>query len=449
MGKFTLLLAAFAVSMSSLAQVKMQKSVLKKEIEAEICAKYKNLEQFQVTSIKNSVLSPNVVMQNKLQTNAVKRVIAKEENQVVPEEAYLETSLLGEYYGFLMYAYMQPAYVAYDNDDVYILPHGDLAQYLGFIKGTVTHETHMYSGTEGIDSLTFENAQAVGGLTDGTVLRFYSCGVSGSQDEGFKATPDVVSTSFGGYYIRETGEIIVSGVFGIFAENTTDSYAPTFINLIIDPVSQCTPYMFKGTVSAVDYFDSSTESKDVPVYYGYDGFYVKSGNLSGGIGSEWLQIYEDESGNYGIYADQYVGTFSFTNKDGSTLAADCVTMPIGSDMYSKDVLELNVKTDADYTVTLTSKSGEMLGHYLYGEGHLTNSNNRGYYSAYSNYKVVISPESYTDANGINGVSTETAKVASKEYFDLSGRKVENTSKGLVIEKITYADGKTLSRKVVK
>lgn len=43
----------------------------------------------------------------------------------------------------------------------------------------------------------------------------------------------------------------------------------------------------------------------------------------------------------------------------------------------------------------------------------------------------------------------SSDILSTERFDLSGRKVGSDAKGLVIEKTRYADGKTVSRKVLK
>lgn len=450
MKKFTLLFAAFAISVCADAQTSFDGwSKMKKDL----CSKnsLKLEKPFSVTSISNSTVMSQPL--NKVKgAKMASKTISREEEQLTAEAAYFSGAVLGSYYPFSMSVTMVNAAVAYGSNEVYVLPYGDMSEYFSFIAGKIEEEPNRFSEA-GIDSVTFVNGQVVGGLTSGVELCIYDCDVTGSGQTGFTAVPSQAPT-FGGYYVRSTGEVMIPAMVGVFAKGTTDLYTDVYMDLDVYPETYFMESIYLATASANDYFDDNkvvTSDPEYPVlaYIGNDGFYVRGGNLSAGVGNEWLSVTpaSDGSSNYAVTENQYINTFGFTNKDGSKFSADCVTQPIGSDLRGKDEMLVGMSMDAQYNITLSALNGEMLGGFLYGEDFLNNESRAGYYNALSNWKVLISSDLLV--NGIKGVSTESGKVAAKEYFDLSGRKVENTTKGLVIEKVRYTDGKTVSRKVVK
>lgn len=449
MRKFTLLLAALAISMGGAAQTRSADYFKMIASENSAKAKYPNLEQFQVTSVRNEVLSPEVAIKNKLQANAVKRTVAKAEEELYAEPAYFNAYEICTYYGYALPAYMQPAYIAAATNEVYVQPFGNYADYFDFIQGTVTPGTHAYSDYEGVDSLTFTNGQVVGGLSDGTNLCLYSCDLLESGQAGYKASPLLTDATFGGYYFRETGELIIPYVLGVFGQNTTNLYTETYMNLIAFPMSDLLSDMYWGSVSATDYLAEAGEEPVISadsliVLDNGEGYFIQGGNLYGGTQDTWLPLVDDGVNSY-IPSFTYIGTYSFGNSTNPT-PADCMTVALmpssTSGMNIGDSVAM-VKTMAvDFTTTYTSQpGGYMLGAFLWNSDTFA-----GYYTAYADYKLTIDSEPIFA--GIDGV-TESKRVVSKEYYDLSGRKVDSTAKGLVIERVRYADGKTMSRKVVK
>lgn len=67
----------------------------------------------------------------------------------------------------------------------------------------------------------------------------------------------------------------------------------------------------------------------------------------------------------------------------------------------------------------------------------------GYSASYDNLKI----KAYT--TGINKVEDSDADVVSTEYYDLSGRSLNNAQKGINIKVMKYSDGTTKTVKVAK
>ena len=56
---------------------------------------------------------------------------------------------------------------------------------------------------------------------------------------------------------------------------------------------------------------------------------------------------------------------------------------------------------------------------------------------------------YGDPTGVKMTDANVKQIKSVEFYDLSGRKVSNPTKGIYLRTVTYSDGTKASRKIVK
>ena len=309
------------------------------------------------------------------------------------------------------------------------------------IAGVIIPGENMLSGY-GADSVAFINNQviltAANGIGEDIVVTSIDFSRDAAQNPVMTRS---TSETFGGYFFRENSEVFIPEMVGCFTATgpapLTYSDTPTYANL--DIIGGLDEYLTKAVITGVDGTEPvNIEGKALimnnslyvqgALFDQPDVWYCMTSTEAGLIGEsvQWIGMFRSGPGVTGraIPADQ-PGYYNCDLQD--------ITYTMGTDL--DDNLLISPAADQPILAGLVLANGS--------NGALSLA---GICSISEGMEIVITNES---ATGIKGVSTESAKVAAKEYFDLSGRKVESTAKGLVIEKVRYTDGKTVSRKVVK
>lgn len=108
-----------------------------------------------------------------------------------------------------------------------------------------------------------------------------------------------------------------------------------------------------------------------------------------------------------------------------------------------EIVESCTFTYNSSTDSYTSESGVELLDYFYYDG--DSQNQAGFYLSNSCSNMVIAGKT----TGINKVENGSENVVSTNYYDLSGRRINNASKGISIKVMKYADGTSKAVKVMK
>lgn len=449
MRKFTLLLAASAFAISGLAQVSPSgfAGMCKKMYGGE---KYVVGGTYQVTKNTNRVLSPATYAERPVNVSMLRENSPKREApagaKIFTNWNGLTATELGD--NEVWSATMQNSYYYESDGKVYVNFYGDFS--VDCIEGTITERAE-----NGICLVTFKDGQTVGSLTDGTPLKIYSCKPTLIDEDNYIYEFPLAGTDIELYYWPEYQMLYLPGVIGLFVDGAQpllyENYVISAEMLTVDYFSQ---FMRKATVSGnicsndlSEGIDPKVSQEAVAINFEEQdadgnvttGWYVKSGDFF--IPERWIRVDIPVVNNVEsprIRATQYLGYYRFSKGTEGNV----ITMMIDPDFTQWwNWIDLSSSTDIDGNVTYTCTEGH------YTDLVITESQSTsGRAAAYTDYKLYISNE---QASGIRGVEDNANSVQAKEYFDLSGRKVGSEAKGLVIEKVRYANGTSVSRKVVK
>ena len=439
MRKFTLLLAAMAVSVSGMAQIKKFESKIA-PIVKERASFVKSLAKYEVTSSQlNSVVSK--ANQNSIDMSKFQKSAPAKASTLDPSAAYNNCDVFVDFTGSAWSANMQPATLSVNGNTIELNIYGQY-DFLAPIVGKIETGENSLSAY-GLDSVTFANAQVVAKSTkDATTLGIYSCDITGNNTDGWALIPNANAT-FGAYWSAEKQELFIPEALGLYISGTTTAASSvSYIDADIVPVSSYADYMYKASVSGTSKSDMNTYGNEDAVAIPFeDGLLVKGASLS--EEDAWISIEADEnSGQLTMPRYQFIGgPYKFTsssNPDG--IRGIFITQGINAGFTAFETPVFTSETDLNYNIVYSTES--YVVEYLAMEV----KEKSGYYDAYNSYTIAVSSEK---ATGIDGVKDNVGKTGVVEYFDLSGRKVSGAAKGLVIEKTSYANGMVESRKVVK
>jgi len=180
------------------------------------------------------------------------------------------------------------------------------------------------------------------------------------------------------------------------------------------------------------------------LYYG--NIYIKGFNPIGAIKDSWVEFEVSDEGDMAtVDASQLLGLVDLYTDETRTSTVTVLFTPIGLlpdfSNWSDDNASSYFITDDEIEETTTVESTGMDSYGVYGFSE--NKEYVGLWSILQNLKFTITSEPVDDA-----IRNTAVKSASNDYYDLQGRKVNASQKGLLIKKSTMADGSVQSVKVM-
>lgn len=446
MKKFTLTLAACAVVFSGMAQKQKFVSPVPASMAETMVSKVHQGTKFQATAIPQSVVAKNMVnMDLKKELAPVSKAVkAPGERVSFYHDPYIFSDVLGGY----AQSRMELGSYTVTGSTVKVNLYGFFD--IDDIEGTIYDGPNSHS-SEGLDSITFANNQQVAYLTaDRSPVVIATFDITDADGDGYAdtATPSTKAT-FGAYYNAAQGTLY-------FMDNEFVSlYVPSrkmhmdYIKgqFYTTAAAEYEPFMYDATVTSTSvyneegqYSPGTQQPEEYPAQaiLFSDGVLVKGAIPAPAVDECWV-FFANNDTKTGYLVDSFDFLSEWTNSQTGLKYSTIVYC------YDSDGKGLK---QGEFTTTMDLDDNELIESTgMFGARVFISNGQNGSWEIYDQYSLSIS--SNLSINGIKGVSTESAKVAAKEYFDLSGRKVESTAKGLVIEKVRYTDGKTVSRKVVK
>ena len=301
------------------------------------------------------------------------------------------------------------------------------------------------SSMSGIDSLEFAPGQVVGSLKDGTKLGIYSASYTeGLQGLEFSRTDDPIIA----YYEPESGTIVSDGAAGKEATESIDSCYRIGLQTM-GMADSFTPYSGTRTLAYAESSKTKTDTKDIDVLLSTSAdeegnetttFYVRGLSYAAADLGDWqsltLSTTADGKSPMLVYSgaqylpNEYLApVFSYPGTAAGKFADSLAY--VGT--FNNDSTQL--------TFTPMDEDGAML-EFLLQHGEL-------YYYQYpqtiSSFTINF-PKKTTAIRGIRANATGNAR---EEYFDLTGRRVGEDYKGLVIRRTVDASGKMEVKKVIR
>ena len=456
MKRFTLLFVAAIVSVASFAQQRSGKAFFS-QLRAQRTAKMAQLSGVAQVSRRANVSSAFAqAFANR--SSLAKRAGARKAESSTPYEEGKYSYVFSSSYQYIKGVGL--ATVPLDTTVVYSKLSKDsifvdlLSKGWGFIGAKVYK-----SSIEGIDSLEFAPGQVVGTLKDGTKLSIYSATYTrGLQGYEFSRTDDPIVA----YYDPESGTIMSDGsaIWGVFAgEDATEAidscYRMNFSTVgLVDDV---TPYKGTRTLSCTVPAAYSETGKDatetetnkisfIPsIYVDENGkekttYYIKGLSSIAAYFGDWQSLTLGTSDDGKSPVLTFIGLQYLPNEGSEPI----FTCPGTADYYLKDSLSYVGTFNNDSTVltfTQMNKDDRMFDLIQY----------KGKMSIYQ-YPETIS--SFTlnfpkETTSVRGVKINATGKVREEYFDLAGRRVDASYKGLVIRRTVDASGKTEVRKIIR
>lgn len=443
MKKFTLTLIASAVVFSGMAQkAAISKVASLQNPKMEIMAAKKNYKMFselKTSAVQHESLKATLGMKSTKAT-VLRQPMAKEPVQAT--RAYMFGGIMeAEVLGGTTDVNMVESMIATTTEDGAELLLLDLWGLEYAIAGVIIPGENMFSEI-GADSVAFLNNQVILSAENGIGEDIVVTSVNFSRDASNKPVMTrSESKAFGGYFFRENSEVYIPELVGCFTATGTEpltySDTPTYANM--DIIGGLDEYMTKANITGVDGTTPVNIEGKALIMGG--NLYVQGALFD--MPDMWYNMTATETNLVGG-AWQWIGMFkSGPAVTGYAIPAD---QPGYYNCGLSDIT-YTMDTDLDDNLLIAPAADQpILAGLVVSNGSNGNLSLAGICSLSDGMEIVVTNE---PATGIKGVSTESGKVAAKEYFDLSGRKVESSAKGLVIEKVRYTDGKTVSRKVIK
>mgnify|MGYP005939604899 CR=1 FL=1 len=212
---------------------------------------------------------------------------------------------------------------------------------------------------------------------------------------------------------------------GVYVENSGNLNLDTYCCYLSYLPENAYPEATKHSYSFVDKNNNTQNTTVDMIDLGDNYFYIN--NIMPGYENVWLVCYIDNNGmniySYQLAADNCA--FSFVNQDG--------TLEDGA------ILAYN---SSDKTYKLSSDL--MFVDVFYDDGSVTGTEGLSIATnILSNMSIGAS------ATGIDKVENGNENVVSTNYYDLSGRRINNAYKGISIKVMKYADGTSKAVKVMK
>lgn len=442
MRRFTLLFVAAVVSVASFAQQRSGKAFLS-QLRAQRTTKMAQLSGLsQVRQRANTSSAFAQAFAN--HSSLAKRAGARKAGASTPYEegkfSYAFSSSYEYIKGFGLTTIPLDSTLVYSKlskDSIFV---DLLSKGWGFIGAKVYP-----SSVEGYDSLVFEPGQVVGTLKDGTKLSIYNATyMRGMQGLEFSRTDDPIIA----YYEPESGTIVSDGAWGVFAGKEATESIDSCYRIGLETMGMADSFKpYSGTRTLA--YKTKTDTKDIDVLLSTtpdeEGnetttFYVRGLSYAAADLGDWqsltLSTTADGKSPMLVYSDaQYLPNeylapvFSYPGTAAGK-SADSLAY-VGT--FNNDSTQL--------TFTPMDEDGAML-EFLLQHGEL-------YYYQYpqtiSSFTINF-PKKTTAIRGIRANATGNAR---EEYFDLTGRRVGEDYKGLVIRRTVDASGKMEVKKVIR
>ena len=257
-------------------------------------------------------------------------------------------------------------------------------------------------------------------LTEYEGLSFYiSCVNSSTGDADKTSTFKLSYNKDYNAYMSDDESLL-----GIYVEYSgtlyIDTYCCYFTYLPENAYPEATQHSYSYDIN------NNTQNTTVDMIdLGDDYFYIN--NIMPGYENVWL-LGNFENNNMKIYSYQVATdnvSFFFIDQSGKMLSDATLTYNSSDNAY---------KTDASTS----------FADIIYDDG--STSGTEGFY-LYSN--MVSNMSIGASTTGINKVENGSENVVSTNYYDLSGRRINNASKGISIKVMKYADGTSKAVKVMK
>lgn len=446
MKRFTLLIVAAIASIASFAQQRSAKAFLS-QLRAERAAKMAQLSSMKLAGSRANTSSAFVQAFANRSSLDKRAGVLKAAASTAYEEGKFSYAFSSSYQYIRGVGY---TFIPLDTTAVYSKASKDsifvdlLSKGWGFIGAKVYQ-----SSMSGIDSLEFAPGQVVGSLKDGTKLGIYSASYTeGLQGLEFSRTDDPIIA----YYEPESGTIVSDGAWGVFAgKEATESIDSCYrIGLqTMGMADSFTPYSGTRTLAYAESSKTKTDTKDIDVLLSTSAdeegnetttFYVRGLSYAAADLGDWqsltLSTTADGKSPMLVYSgaqylpNEYLApVFSYPGTAAGKFADSLAY--VGT--FNNDSTQL--------TFTPMDEDGAML-EFLLQHGEL-------YYYQYpqtiSSFTINF-PKKTTAIRGIRANATGNAR---EEYFDLTGRRVGEDYKGLVIRRTVDASGKMEVKKVIR
>lgn len=462
MKKFTLILAAALVSLGATAQTVQQRAEIRKALNPKsFSAQQKNIQQ-------SLLVSPDEVKKAKLETAKILKSAPKHDAmikkaQVATQAA--ERSVYRTYYtaqplldnwGDYALSNMRDGYAVVSSDSVYLLVDNNSTVFSGK-RIAENRFTEIYGDEVGIDSIAFSVEGNTWEGTDGKIYNLSLVDINYDQNAGAYNISRLTGKTFGAYYFRDTKEIVCPDLaYALFEGNlstpvayTTTAYQYHYCADTLDAAT------YKAKVSH-DYVSSSTGqhialgSDTARFVFAGSEMYVKGASLANP--DAWLRVdyslSEDQTEVIGAYMqyNQYVGSGQIELNDGTSPFCDIVFFPLLPTGRLTSTLNMFLDVMDDGTVELSS-DGTSYYSEIFGSQEFDGV---GLYAAIRGEGGTVITISNDLVSGIKGVNAQAAAGnTSVEYFDLQGRKVDASAKGLVVKRVRSANGVVTSTKILK
>ncbi len=295
-----------------------------------------------------------------------------------------------------------------------------------------------------IDSITFTVNTVIAADKEGNEY----VAAEGRYDETTYTAERTNATTIGAYYFPEYNELRINDIIGLYDKEGKVSTPVTGYcvgDLDLVPLEDVKDYFYNATFSVKDDFDKGEDAGkvyegDALAYMAYDGIYVKGFDLYTGLDGNFVKFSFPEVDTEEGY-DRTMATIkdfqifcTVQSKTGDVYTIFTRGVANTWDAYTTPGFFVNTNEDG----TISVESDGMA--YLLGLSPALG----GSIEALKDLNITISTE-----KTFAGISTaNTAKSTTTEYFDLQGRKVNGSQKGLLIKKSILSDGTVKSVKML-
>ena len=427
-------IALVTLSASAVNRPHLEKSKIadKKKVEVASLGAFKSIEAKYANS--HSFYSDAKQKSNKVaQIQAIHRAEKVTVDQLIPAYSewtyYYDSEILGGFVPQIMY---DGASFLVDGDKAYFAPFANL----GFVEGVLDPTAENIYADYGAVVYTFTSD--VIATYDRTIdLSLEPCVVDRTT---FTATRSGEKT-FIGYYFEETNELYFTTdvCLALFEANSTDTevFDDYYVSrrLWLTPQEDMNPYISKGTYTGVSYYGSDNNvAGDCEIFVGYEDVYYVKGADGSGVADVWVEydVDENDPSKATVMGDLYIGTFNFYTDATRTEVEPGIVLTEGLlqsggnlTAFTTDYSSTYKITDnADGTTTIANTDNTVYGDYVFF------ADDGGMFNAVDmNIKILWEPL-YDDDTAVKNVKAEKVQ---NTIYNLSGQRVSNNFKGIVIK----------------
>ncbi len=452
MKKFLLVASAIIVSMSGMAK-KSDVTPMSKVLDVKIPT-MKNDGVFRSLNEKSAAQSSfyaGVKQNTRPVMKAAKRAKAISYSDLIPTYAAGTTYVYTLLTGLVTQPLYDGASFFVEDGKVYLSAFTNI----DYIEGVIESGNNALKAEYGADSITFNVVTNEPVASDNSGKQYYM-GLATFNSNTHELVRNA-KTTIGAYYFADSKEIYiplynVTDFICLFAEGATtpeDGYIVANLDIVPQDImnQRVSKATFKGTIPAQGQYPAEEWTGDAEAML-YGSIYVRGFNPINSIKNSWVEFSQSEQDENMLTVDdtQLLGIFNYYTDETRTETATVAFEPVGalSDFsdFTTDYTSsyFVIDNEADETTTIESTGMDMYGIY----GVSDNSSMAGPWGWLQNLSITITYEPV-----YAGISnTKVSKASTTEYFDLQGRKVNGSQKGLLIKKSILSDGTVKSVKML-